>query len=241
MSKYLYHLTDEQFVQQIMQTGLQPRIGPLSELAEETEPVVFLANKKSIPYWASILGKNTVLRITLSDEQFDTLRSYGYYYYSEYICDTAITPDRICKSRINTKLSDEKSIELALSYIDTISCVCTDFAKYVRYNNSDINWRASQLDKIDHTVKLLQFVLPRLPYDKITDTQLKTHLVEMGESGEYTLCDEYAAEQIDGRTLRLYELLGIQEYANENTKWLFAWLNKTFPHKLNISTGGWTG
>jgi len=241
MSKYLYHLTDGQSVQQIMRTGLQPRIGPLSELAEETVPVIYLANRKSIPYWASILGKNTVLRITLSDEQFDALRSYRYCYYSEYTCDTAITPDRICKSRINTKLSDEKSIELALSYIDTISCVCTDFAKYVRYYDRDIDWRASRLDKVDHTIKLLQFVLPRLPYDKITDAQLKAHLAEMGENGEYTLCDKYAVKQINGRILRLYELLGIQKYANENTKWLFAWLNKTFPHRLDIFTGGWTG
>ena len=70
---------------------------------------------------------------------------------------------------------------------------------------------------------------------------LRDHLHERGDGG-CTLCDRYEPNWKEGeKYIRLYDLLNSHPLATNNTKWLYKWLKKTFPRRLRVDTGGWTG
>lgn len=70
-TKYLYHLTDPESLDDILANGLKPKIGPRSKLVCEIEPRIYLCDRKSIPYWSALLDKYTVIRIAMPVDAFD--------------------------------------------------------------------------------------------------------------------------------------------------------------------------
>lgn len=59
----------------------------------------------------------------------------------------------------------------------------------------------------------------------------------------YTFCDHYECGNFDGdkHRPRLWQMLGKHDLATDETKWLYDYLRTTFPQRLFIETGGWTG
>ena len=240
----LYHLTSNDKIKSILKNGLIPQSGHLSTLCEEKEHNVYLTNAKDAPKWANILDKWFIVRIDFPDDEVYErhVKEFNYTNYTEYICDTFIPPECIHKSNINLHISDEDYEELLLGYIDTISDICVQFARYITYYDNDYK-NEELIDILNCEIKTLQFILPHFDYSKINKKAFKEHLIYMGNNGMYTLCDTYEYGNFigDKHCPRLYEMLKISEHATDKTKWLYKWLKTTFPRRLRVNTGGWTG
>ena len=78
--RYLYHLTDSINIQNILKTGLEPRIGVHSQFVEETEKQIYLSDYASLPYWKIFLAKTAILRIDTEklDKTAFTVFNYEY-------------------------------------------------------------------------------------------------------------------------------------------------------------------
>lgn len=239
---YLYHVTTEENAKSILKNGLIPKIGERSQLVGETEKYVYLCGRKDVPFWSLILDKPVVLRVELKDGEVDENNVCQYSYYSETLTESVIPAERIRKSRVSRSLTDEQMKDLALSYVDMISLVCVKFAEYITYIDDEPEENAEE-DKtaIELTIESLKFTLPHLNFSGINAKMLRDHLHERGDGG-CTLCDRYEPNWKEGeKYIRLYDLLNSHPLATDNTKWLYKWLKKTFPRRLRVNTGGWTG
>lgn len=93
--KYLYHLTDGVNVQNILKTGLEPRIGVHSQFVEETEKQIYLSNYNGLPYWKIFFANTVTLRIDTEKLDKDSITMFNYDGYDEYIYNKVIHPDAI--------------------------------------------------------------------------------------------------------------------------------------------------
>ena len=239
---YLYHVTTEENAKSILKNGLIPKIGERSQLAGETEKYVYLCGRKDVPFWSLILDKPVVLRVEMKEGEVDENNVFRYSYYSETLTETAIPAERIQKSRVSRNLTDEQMKDLALSYVDMISLVCVKFAEYITYIDDEPEEEAAEdRQAIELTIEALKFTLPHLNFSGVNAKMLRDHLHERGD-GRCTLCDRYEPNWKEGeKYIRLYDLLNSHPLATNNTKWLYKWLKKTFPRRLRVDTGGWTG
>lgn len=239
---YLYHVTTEENVKSILKNGLIPKIGERSQLVGETEKYVYLCGRKDVPFWSLILDKPVVLRVEMKDGEVNENNVYQYSYYSETLTETAIPAERIRKSRVSRSLTDEQMKDLALSYVDMISLICVKFAEYITYIDDEPEEEAAEdRQAIELTIEALKFTLPHLNFSGVNAKMLRDHLHERGDGG-CTLCDRYEPNWEEGeKYIRLYDLLNSHPLATNNTKWLYKWLKKTFPRRLRVDTGGWTG
>lgn len=239
---YLYHVTTEENAKSILKNGLLPKIGERSQLVGETEKYVYLCGRKDVPFWSLILDKPVVLRVEMKDGEVDENNVYQYSYYSETLTETAISAERIRKSRVSRSLTDEQMKDLALSYVDMISLICVKFAEYITHIDDEPEEEAAEdRQAIELTIEALKFTLPHLNFSGVNAKMLRDHLHERGDGG-CTLCDRYEPNWKEGeKCIRLYDLLNSHHLATNNTKWLYKWLKKTFPRRLRVDTGGWTG
>ena len=239
---YLYHVTTEENAKSILKNGLIPKIGERSQLVGETEKYVYLCGRKDVPFWSLILDKPVVLRVELKDGEVDENNVCQYSYYSETLTESVIPAERIRKSRVSRSLTDEQMKDLALSYVDMISLVCVKFAEYITYIDDEPEEEAAEdRQAIELTIEALKFTLPHLNFSGVNAKMLRDHLHERGDGG-CTLCDRYEPNWKEGeKYIRLYDLLNSHPLATNNTKWLYKWLKKTFPRRLRVDTGGWTG
>ena len=178
----------------------------------------------------------------MKDGEVNENNVYQYSYYSETLAETAIPAERIRKSRVSRSLTDEQMKDLALSYVDMISLICVKFAEYITYIDDEPEEGAAEdRQAIELTIEALKFTLPHLNFSGVNAKMLRDHLHERGDGG-CTLCDRYEPNWKEGeKYIRLYDLLNSHPLATDNTKWLYKWLKKTFPRRLRVNTGGWTG
>lgn len=223
-------------------------IGSRSKIVKENMPAIYLSDRISLPYWRMILNLPVLLRIDtskLTSAQKNSINKYSYYSYNEYIMPAAIPPEAIVKSEINDKLSVPKTKKYLLSLIDNISDLCIDFAKYHLYktNKKAYLFLEEQTDECANEylndsiihIHSLQYMFPHLNWSVLSQKELYQHLYDMGNSGEYTMCDTY--EYDHPKITRLWELLNESPYATKETKWLYHWIESNW--KPYILTGGW--
>lgn len=243
--KYLYHVTDKASAADILKNGIRPMIGDRSRLAGEESERIYLTEKASLPYWERILGQSAILRIDVSGLEPKNMKCFKYGQYSEWIYDKAIDPHWITRSNIQTRLTDDQHRELCLSFVDSISQISIMFARYVTlYDDTDEDKKERALDYLDYCKDVcgtMQYVLPNLDFELVSANDLRKHLKIMGDGG-CTLCDRYEPWFITtDHPMRLWQLLGKHERKTKETIWLYNWLKKTFPRRLRVDTGGWTG
>lgn len=241
LPKYLYHLTDETSAKQILKTGLIPRIGERSEAASETEKHIYLSDFHSIPYWKAMLNQHQLLRIKTKN-MTGNCDIYEYTNYTEWLYDQTIPAEDIQPTKHNIALTLEQDIDLKLSLINDISGICVQFAKYITYKDDDPEYSKEHYDICMLQLKSMQFMTQHMDFTVIPAKTLRDHLRNLGENGCYTLCDQYDCNNFNNEPRpRLWQLLGTHELANEQTKSLYQWLKTTFPRRLRVNTGGWTG
>ena len=178
--RYLYHLTDTNTAKRILQEGLKPLIGERSRIVEEEEARIYLSDKKSIPYWKILLEKNVLLRIDAEKLNPEKLDHYPYQEYEEWTYSEPIQPEWIHVSRANTEISPEQYKELCLSFLDSISQVCVQFARYVSYyDDPELDWREyaeNCKESCMSSCKVLQHTLTKLDFSCLDNKKLQEHL-----------------------------------------------------------------
>lgn len=243
--KYLYHVTDKAAAAEILQKGISPMIGHRSKLAGEKDERIYLTEKSSLPYWKQILGQTTVLRIDTSGLETERMEQFRYSQYSEWMYDKPIEPKWITQSKAQPHLTDAQHRKLCLSFVNTISQISILFARYVTFCDDDDKkkkeWAEDCFGRCQDTCRTMQYVLPHLDFHLVSAKDLRIHLKLMGD-GEYTLCDVYEPWFVTtDHPMRLWQLLGRHALKTEETVWLYNWLKETFPRRLRVNTGGWTG
>ena len=203
---------------------------------------MYLCGRKDVPFWSLILDKSVVLRVEMKDGEVNENNVYQYSYYSETLTETAIPAERIRKSRVSRSLTDEQMKDLALSYVDMISLICVKFAEYITYIDDEPEEEATEdRQAIELTIEALKFTLPHLNFSGVNAKCCVTICTKEEMAGT-PLCDRYEPNWKEGeKYIRLYDLLNSHPLATNNTKWLYKWLKKTFPRRLRVDTGGWTG
>lgn len=94
--KYLYHLTRPEYLGQILTEGLKPMIGNNSKRVNEEKPMIYLTEKKYLPYWNILLGQpGILLRIDMSYVKVEKFHEWTYSFYKEYISDELIPKEAI--------------------------------------------------------------------------------------------------------------------------------------------------
>lgn len=229
----LYHITKNDNIKSIMQNGLIPQINEKSKSVNETNKLVYLCPYDDIPVWKIILGYNTVLCIDLPDDT--PVSPYCYSVYMEYTYDKIISPTHITIINNTAELTDCKYKDLLFAFVDAISYLSTSFARQINYPTQ--KWDIS----VPKTAENLLNILRRLDYSKLSDDELRAHLIENGDEGEYTLCDRYVRPECICSGKRLWQLFGLHPAATAETKAIYDWLKMTFKDCLFVNTGGWCG
>lgn len=234
--KYYYYLTDKVTATKILYSGLQPKI-QISQITSEVEKYIHLSCRPDVPFWKFITNQPVILKIdgTYLDKSRLCQCYCGLYSEWRYHCD--IPKEAISIAHISAKLTTEQMKRLCVWYIKDINCICTLFAEYISYFKTDRSRAISAYNKSQVYIKTIKPVCERLDTASIDATELKTLLKAIRECGTYTLCDYY-----NHNNTHLWEMLNANDYATDETKWLYNWLKQNLPKSvLNTKTGKWTG
>lgn len=223
MKQYFYHVTTEENAKKILKEGLIPQIGEHSSLAKERHPYVYASDLESVPYWTAILGMPVVLRF--SAEMSGDIEINEYFAYCEFRFTHQIPAEDICVIKMDTKLPEKEMTDLALGYIDSISRICSSFAKYISYINSeeDHDFAEDNYFNAMDSIRLVKNVIQNLDFSGLQrNAALMRRNFHEAAKEEYTLCDVYAGARTSEQGLRLYELLSKKNcsLANDETDWI---------------------
>ena len=232
----LYHITSKETAKQILKEGLKPSIGENSKIANETEAVIYLCSRKSVPFWQILLKQYTVLEVDETD--LDLSAHYKYTNYDEYLIKTPIPADKIKRTRIS-KPAYSYMRKLCLMYLHVISCYCRNCARYYDYiEDYDEKTKKEKHDCLDYDGKLLVHIMNRLDYSKLEKQEIRDEIKMIGDSGQYSLCDYYY--DTDNR---LYQQLlhYPDDDMSKTRKQINKYIRENLKYCLRVNTGGWCG
>lgn len=242
---YYYHLTQPEFVGTIREEGLKPMLGERAKSIGDKKEKLCLCSKSSIDAWAIMLETNTVIKVTVPNE--DKMKLVDLTKISdEYNYEGMVPPEYIVD--IFT-VRPKKTIldQLRYDYIWGLSEFCTDCARYyteLENSNPDEEYLKELKEAIQITGELLLPVIPRLSYQDMSREERKAILKSIGNQGAYTFCDDYYVDIEEGKPIkRLYQML--TEYPDDELTELRRTINKlikeNFKYCLRVNTGGFTG
>lgn len=230
MSEIYYHLTTEENAKRILKEGLK---------INNEEEGIFLCKKHDIPYWMIVLNLSAILEIRgleeCNIEEYD-----NYIEYQEYVYKKDIEPDKI--SRRTMRPRKKKAMEyLCYQYLNSLSAFTVDCAVYYFYaDDPDIEGYDGEerLEDLKCYADALLAVLPNLNYSLLSKDDIKQYLKQLGNSGEYTICDSY---EPTGRKLYVQLIHYPEDEVSEKRRKIYEYIKTTFKGCLSINTGGWCG
>lgn len=243
-TKYLYHVTTREHAKEILKKGLIPKIGPNSKLVKESEPTVYLCERKDVPYWRMMLSRPTVLAVDMNIirqlDITDNVIHHEYKRYSEYRITAHIKPEFIKRTHISHDRDEQINRELCLSYLIDISDICKRCAEYYTYQydyDDDYDYDiCSPYDNLKIQMNAMLTVLKTINYQAVCSEDIRNALQDFGESGEYTFCDTY-----NHTDKKLYQKL--IEYPNDDLRplrhELYDYIKNNLSCCLDMNTGGW--
>ena len=242
---YYYHQTSKENAKEILEKGLEPRIGERSRLNGETDKYIYLSNRKDVPYWKILINQPVTLKIDIDYLDKDCIQEFHYSYYGEYFYDKYIPKEAISIAKVKTSLTEEQMRHFCLSVLNTISQICVEWARYIAYDGSEdeelANIAANGFLIATSNCFLYKDIISRMDFTTVSKDDFRKEVKAMGD-GNYSFCDHYdfCNYNMEKRP-RLWQLLGEHDKSTEDTKWLYHWLKKQFTRQLYIETGGWTG
>jgi hypothetical protein len=130
---------------------------------------------------------------------------------------------------------------LCYRHIDSLSSFKVQCAVYYYYaDKPDIKGYDGEerLESLKHDANALLVVLPNLDYSILSKDDIKKHLKNEGESGEYTICDRY---EFTGHKLYVQLIHYPKDDFTKTRKQIYEYIKNTFKGCLGIDTGGWCG
>lgn len=238
MSKTYYHVTTASKAQKILKTGLKPKIGENSKIMEEENPAIYLCRRKDIHYWRILLGRDTVLKVTVHDDsEFEV---YHYSDYDEWLAFETIPASQISIVDVNVdnRKLNKVMTNITITNLYSLSAVCEACARYYEESTKDVKYIQQLYEKIRFEAVTSKATFRNIDSKRISKLAVRRHLKQMGNNGMFTLCDMYKMEN-----KRLYEKL--IEYKEDDLTKLRLDVYKLITTKLagclDVNTGGWTG
>lgn len=234
---YLYHVTSPLSTWEIMKKGLIPQIGTHTEMNMQTKPAVFLCEKKDVPYWAKLLGKNTALRIDTDKLDKDLIEGpYQYTNYSEYLYGKPIPVTAIAPAKFK-KLTPEQEKKQCLEYIYTASHACEKIARYYLDRNIDAEYKKDIELFIESAIPCMLYTAGKMDFSLVSEKDMRDTVRKIADGGfPFTdRCD------FQNENCRLYEKLtqyGTDRFSGIRLQ-LHDFIKNTFAPVLDMDTGGW--
>lgn len=214
-----YHFTSRENTKKIMTSGLKPQIGQHASAVKEPNAYCYLTDYHSIDAWNINLNCDMLLYLRIPNEFVEKHikkwpTPYGKYCpYYEYLCNKTIPTEyikktvRIPKPATETirNMCKDALIDLSHQVVDIIQK--KDWISRFGYP-TDTEGKKSIEDSIQFSNHLSQ-LLDRLDMNLVNPEELSEILKDIGENGDYTLCDTYGDQ-----TERLWEMLYVE---NENS------------------------
>lgn len=210
---YLYHLTNEKSLKNILKNGLQPKIGKNSKACGEKNKLIYLSDYEDVPYWKILLGQNILLRV--NTDKLSDFKYCRYDFYNEYLYDRNIPAEYITVEDNLPQLNLEQRKEFTLSAITTIGKICRKFCDYKIYEDK------SDLDFVNYRIENMKTMLSNLDFSELSKVDVINHIENLNEEGIVTLTD--FCYDLPEET-RLWELLNSEDYSN--TLWLYRFIEK---------------
>ena len=247
--QYFYHIAERKNIDKILEQGLIPKIGRNSRAVNEEKPRVYLSNKRSLFYWGLIVKDPVVLRIESSYMKKHNIKishkNYGDY--AEWFCYENIPAESIEVTSIKPGLSEDQNQDLCLSHLGLLSSACKKLAYYELYHDcEDENTRKiarQRRTKALAECRILNRILPRLDFKKVSNDEIIKLIQKQSHKGICVFSDTYSPYECfdEKEDLRLWQLLGLSENANRDTKQLYKLLQKIFDNDiLTVNTRNWT-
>lgn len=256
----LYHVTTKESAAHILNTGLFPQIGDNSRKVGDENPIVFLCNRKDILYWIYILGCDTALEIDMTDLKNGIKEHIDYGLdndYGEYLYMNCIPADHIREIKIPVDKDDQVMRRLCFLHIADLSYFIANFiTKIYAYdeiygcdkNDPDFlknpekypNINADDIEYINANADILLACLSHLDFKKLNKNdkkEIKNWLISEGDSGEYTLFDEYFST---GNKLWEQMIFFKKDETFENRHRLYDFIKKNLKFCHRLSTGGFS-
>lgn len=231
----LYHLTDEENLNNILENGLIPQTGKMCSMIGDERQSIFLCEEVDIPYWYIILQKPVILKVQISRPSKENY--YRYSHYGEYCCTEKISPDKITVVSKNAaaNIDTEKAMtELCISILYNISFYCVTCARF--YRNT---LKETTEQDIYYGGKSLCAIIKNLDYSSLEMNEIENIVKSIGEDGEYTFCDCYDSNSTD---IKLWQKL--IKYPNDSSseirRNIHDFVKNTFPFAETLCTGGMT-
>lgn len=234
--KTLYHVTQKGKIEEIMKEGLKPQIGENAAFCLEHEPLVYMCDRKSVPYWAIMLGADAVLEVQYDFKEGE-LEEYQHTSVNECVTSLVIPPECLKEDRgVITEESRSKAMRsLCEDYIYGLSHICERCACYYT------RWYSTYMDVELHdylavTTRATIRVMENLDYSVMPPAEIRKLLREAADNGEYTYDDRY----IDTK-YRLYQMLNRYPSDDLETfrKQLYKLITKKLKGTFRVNTGGW--
>ena len=227
-----YHVTKEEKLKSIFETGLVPQIGENSKDIGETEEAIYLCSEKDIPYWTILLGSTVVLEVTLEQEINEDAK-LQYSHYNEWKYYSVIPPENL--KRVSLPTEDRiKDALLCLQWSYTL-ILCDDIMYVSKgYHHEHFMFE----DDVYYTLHCTIEVMKKLKYTELSAETKRSWLQDYGDDGAYTFCDTYCDTD-----LRMYQFL--IHISDEKTyairKETYDFILEAFAGCLDVDTGGYCG
>lgn len=178
--KYLYHLTRPEYLDQILTEGLKPMIGNNSKRVNEEKPMVYLTEKKYLPYWNILLGQpGVLLRIDMSYVKVEKSHEWTYSFYKERRSNQLIPKEAISlvkSPNMGLGIIDvETRQEFKLSIVDSISKICELIARLAL--DPENEYHKFGYDDAVTSAFINRRMLSVIDFTEITPKILKKHLI----------------------------------------------------------------
>lgn len=240
----LYHVTDLQRLQLILQQGLKPGNGENCIMtSEKNKGCLFLCGLQDVPYWSILLGKDKVVRVNTTRLNEEDFEYFNYGKYGEWFTKKPIGFEYTNLSSMFIPKTDPMN-ELCEGYVFTLSDLIVFMTKVGTYPDG----YANAVKRITHDANsILNVMENRLDFSYISDLYICNKLEQYGDEGEYTMCDMYCVgerisqnmlwEQLILFDFEHYQLKPMKEtyqrvhdFVRDNFKWVY-----------KVSSGGYTG
>lgn len=211
---------------------------------EAVKDALFLCEEDHIPYWSILLDRKNILLIDTQGLPETDFYKFGYNLYDEWITYKKIEPRRI-KRFVKFFLGTDYMPELCEHHVLNVSELVVHMTRVATHPDRYVG--ADKL--INHDVdSLIEIVAKRLSLRFLNEKLICDKLSEIGDDGDYTMCDRYCVNERYGELMLWEQLLKYDFDSNDmlhnmrdSYVNLSEYIRDYMPWTSKVKAGGYTG
>ena len=243
LPQYLYHVTDKSNADRILADGIHIGYGKNAILAaDKHNPGVYLCEYDSIAHWAVLLGKGIVIQVDTTGFNDSNIEKYSYGNYGEWFTELPVEASK-CQLKPMLILASSVMSDLVCGYIMGMSEFIVELTRIGTHPNQH-----STNTNLMHDIKSsIDIFNSRLDSSALAPAYIKNKLAEVGEDGDYTMCDMYCVNERYGKD-HLWEQLPKYDFSHPTLAPMrdtyimaYEFVRDNCSWARELETGGYTG